>query len=145
MMKSDFDIEPFKFRDLPPPTVSPRRLRQRRRLGTLRVRDAGARIVRHMPTLRMGSRGSAVMDLQTRLASAGFSPGPIDGIFGPRTDGAVRSFQRARGLKVDGIVGPLTWGELLGDDGAATGTGHGMAISPLPGRAAFRPPGAMVP
>jgi uncharacterized protein (TIGR02594 family) len=67
-----------------------------------------------MPTLRQGSRGSAVTDLQRRLAAAGFSPGAADGIFGPLTDNAVRSFQRARGLGIDGIVGPQTWGALLG-------------------------------
>ena len=83
-----------------------------------------------MPTLRMGSRGSAVIDLQTRLASAGFSPGPVDGIFGPRTDGAVRSFQRARGLRIDGIVGPFTWGELLGTTTPQPAPGTG---SPQPG------------
>jgi uncharacterized protein (TIGR02594 family) len=63
-----------------------------------------------MPTLRQGSRGPAVTDLQSRLAAAGFSPGAADGIFGPLTDTAVRSFQRARGLGIDGIVGPQTWG-----------------------------------
>jgi peptidoglycan hydrolase-like protein with peptidoglycan-binding domain len=67
-----------------------------------------------MPTLRQGSRGSAVTDLQRRLATAGFSPGAADGIFGSATDAAVRSFQRARGLGADGIVGPQSWGALLG-------------------------------
>ena len=79
-----------------------------------------------MPTLRLGSRGSAVVDLQRRLAAAGFSAGAADGIFGSRTDAAVRLFQRARGLKADGVVGPLTWGALLGTPTApqpAPGTG----------------------
>lgn len=67
-----------------------------------------------MPTLRWGSRGSAVTDLQRRLAGAGFSAGAADGIFGSLTDSAVRSLQRARGLGVDGIVGARTWGALLG-------------------------------
>ena len=67
-----------------------------------------------MPTLRLGSRGSAVIDLQRRLATAGFSAGTADGIFGSNTDAAVRSFQRARGLGADGVVGPQTWSELLG-------------------------------
>ncbi|WP_088279131.1 peptidoglycan-binding protein [Ideonella sp. A 288] len=66
------------------------------------------------PTLRQGSRGTSVADLQRRLAAAGFSPGVADGIFGSQTAAAVRSFQRARGLGADGIVGPLTWGALLG-------------------------------
>jgi hypothetical protein len=82
-----------------------------------------------MPTLRQGSRGSAVADLQRRLAAAGFSPGAADGIFGSLTEAAVRSFQRARGVGVDGIVGPLAWGALLG---AAPSVPGGDAPRPQP-------------
>jgi hypothetical protein len=65
-----------------------------------------------LPVIRRGSRGQPVSNAQSRLARAGFSPGPIDGMFGQMTDAAVRAFQRARGLTVDGIVGPQTWGAL---------------------------------
>lgn len=58
--------------------------------------------------LRRGSSGAAVTNLQQKLAAAGFSPGAIDGKFGPATESAVRMFQTARGLAVDGIVGPKT-------------------------------------
>jgi peptidoglycan hydrolase-like protein with peptidoglycan-binding domain len=53
------------------------------------------------------SRGGAahVWALQRRLAGAGFAPGPIDGRYGPRTEQAVRSFQAAHGLGVNGIAG----------------------------------------
>lgn len=59
--------------------------------------------------LRRGSRGLAVRDLQSRLTALGMAPGPIDGIFGPLTEAAVRRFQASRGLTVDGIVGPATF------------------------------------
>jgi hypothetical protein len=65
-----------------------------------------------LPTLRRGSKGPDVVHLQQRLTAKGFSPGAHDGDFGPATDRAVRSFQAARGLVVDGIVGPKTWGAL---------------------------------
>lgn len=56
--------------------------------------------------------GDDVTDLQTRLAGRGVDPGPIDGIYGPLTDAAVRAFQAAAGIGVDGIVGPETWAAL---------------------------------
>ncbi|MBC8586976.1 LysM peptidoglycan-binding domain-containing protein [Paratissierella segnis] len=61
------------------------------------------------PTLRLGSQGASVRQLQTLLRNNGFDPGPIDGIFGNRTHAAVIAFQRSRGLVQDGIVGVLTW------------------------------------
>jgi peptidoglycan hydrolase-like protein with peptidoglycan-binding domain len=64
------------------------------------------------PTVRWGSHGDAVVDLQTRLAGRGYDPGTIDGDFGPRTDGAVRQFQADHGLVADGVVAPMTWGAL---------------------------------
>ena len=61
------------------------------------------------PILRNGSTGEAVRYLQESLTKLGYNPGPIDGIFGPKTKTAVRSFQIAKGLVVDGIVGNNTW------------------------------------
>jgi peptidoglycan hydrolase-like protein with peptidoglycan-binding domain len=58
--------------------------------------------------LREGSRGERVEDLQRALRSRGFNPGPVDGIFGPRTESAVRHFQRSRGIAADGVFGPQT-------------------------------------
>src|SRR3954447_10688218 len=49
-----------------------------------------------------------VRALQRRLHAASVDPGPVDGRFGPLTESAVRRFQSARGLVVDGIVGPRT-------------------------------------
>ena len=53
-------------------------------------------------------RCGACADAAASLAGAGFAFGPIDGRYGPRTEQAVRRFQTAHGLEVDGIAGPLT-------------------------------------
>ncbi len=53
-----------------------------------------------------------VRALQRHLAAAGFSPGPIDGRYGPLTERAVRRLQAARHLRVDGVAGPQTLGQL---------------------------------
>lgn len=58
--------------------------------------------------------GVDVAQLQQRLTDWGCDPGPIDGIFGPLTESAVKAFQTARELAVDGIVGPLTRAALKG-------------------------------
>lgn len=59
-------------------------------------------------TLRSGDSGEDVRELQELLRGAGYDPGPIDGVFGRRTEDAVIAFQRARGLSPDGAVGPST-------------------------------------
>jgi N-acetylmuramoyl-L-alanine amidase len=53
-------------------------------------------------------RGDDVADLQRRLGALGFAAGRLDGIFGPDTDRALRSFQRNAGLLVDGMCGTRT-------------------------------------
>ncbi|MFZ9889556.1 MAG: peptidoglycan-binding domain-containing protein [Myxococcota bacterium] len=72
------------------------------------------------PTQRYGSRNAHVVDLQQKLQRAGYDVGPVDGIFGAKTEAAVVSYQRARGLDVDGIVGPQTWGSLGTSAGSPT-------------------------
>ena len=56
-----------------------------------------------MTTIKLGSRGSDVAELQRRLGLN------ADGIFGPVTLKAVKKFQSEHGLEPDGVVGPLTW------------------------------------
>jgi peptidoglycan hydrolase-like protein with peptidoglycan-binding domain len=58
--------------------------------------------------LKKGSRGAEVMELQRRLTNLGYSTKGIDSVFGANTDAAVRKFQKAKKLTVDGIVGPAT-------------------------------------
>jgi peptidoglycan hydrolase-like protein with peptidoglycan-binding domain len=53
--------------------------------------------------------GEQVVDLQEGLAMAGYFESQIDGVFGPATDAAVRRFQAAQGMKVNGIVDLAVW------------------------------------
>ena len=64
------------------------------------------------PMVSYGSRGDAVRKLQELLNALGYDCGSVDGIFGSKTKAAVLAFQKANGLGVDGIVGPLTWAKL---------------------------------
>jgi N-acetylmuramoyl-L-alanine amidase len=58
--------------------------------------------------------GEDVRDLQSRLGAAGHDSGPDGpGRYGAATEAAVRAFQERRGLRVDGICGPQTWGSLV--------------------------------
>lgn len=59
--------------------------------------------------LQNGSRGDRVAELQRKLAAKGVNAGAADGIFGPKTEAAVRRFQEEHGLQVDGIAGPETF------------------------------------
>ena len=58
-----------------------------------------------------GSRGSDVKKLQEKLNSNGYSL-DVDGVFGPKTQSAVKDYQKKNNLVVDGIVGEKTWGEI---------------------------------
>ncbi len=64
------------------------------------------------PLLKRGSKGDLVVWAQERLVGAGQEV-PVTGVFGKLTYAAVRSFQEARGLPVDGKVGTGTWESLL--------------------------------
>ena len=71
--------------------------------------------------LRRGSRGEAVRDLQARLIALGHDFGADEpGEFGDGTEEAVRAFQDARRLRVDGIVGRQTWSTIV-ESGFALG------------------------
>jgi N-acetylmuramoyl-L-alanine amidase len=59
-------------------------------------------------TLKVGSRGNDVYELQQKLNELGFWAGNPDGVFGNKTKNAVKKFQASKGLKADGIVGTST-------------------------------------
>ncbi|WP_067927611.1 peptidoglycan-binding protein [Alicyclobacillus shizuokensis] len=75
------------------------------------------------PTLREGSSGSAVKTLQTALNQLGYSCGTVDGVFGSKTLSAVKKFQKAKGLVMDGVVGPKTWAALKSALGSVASRG----------------------
>lgn len=64
------------------------------------------------PLIHQGAKEHPVPTLQYLLRARGHTV-VVDGLFGPRTDAAVRAFQSEKGLAVDGIVGPHTWGALI--------------------------------
>ena len=66
-----------------------------------------------MRLYRMGDEGAAVRDIQERLDALGYPSEPdLRSVFSDGTRQAVRGFQKAKGLDVDGIVGPDTWRSL---------------------------------
>ena len=73
------------------------------------------------PIVRRGSISTYVLIAQDDLNTLGYRTGGLDGIFGGRTEEAVRNYQRSRGLSADGIVGCNTWRSLQED---VVGTGR---------------------
>ncbi len=57
---------------------------------------------------KYGSRGQEVRTIQQKLKNWGYYDGEVDGIFGSKTQAAVKAFQKKNGLTVDGIAGPNT-------------------------------------
>ena len=73
------------------------------------------------PLIRYGSRGAYVMIAQDDLNTLGYDTGGLDGIFGIKTQNAVKNYQTKEGLAVDGIIGCNTWRSLQED---VIGTGR---------------------
>jgi peptidoglycan hydrolase-like protein with peptidoglycan-binding domain len=99
----------------------------RRALGWRGRPDLGDR------PMRQGHRGWDVAALQYLLNRRGFGPGGFDGGFGPNTGSAVRRFQAAAGLNVDGVVGPTTIAALQQDQVAEPVSDPVRFLRPLPG------------
>ena len=77
-------------------------------------------------TLKYGSKGDEVKKLQQGLINAGYDLGSsgADGVYGGRTQAAVRQYQQANGLSVDGVAGQQTLGKLY-TPSTTTTTGDG--------------------
>ena len=67
-------------------------------------------------TLKRGSEGPEVEELQHTLVEHDFKPGEIDGVFGVLTESALKMFQTAANVAPDGIVGRETWQALRSGD-----------------------------
>lgn len=81
-------------------------------------------------TLRSGSRGESVTQLQQRLKDLGYSINALDGVYGKKTKAAVEAFQKDHGLTADGIAGPQTQAvlEALFSEFAETLTEAGQTV-----------------
>jgi hypothetical protein len=92
-----------------PASLTPTWVHFDRRRGTPACATGG------YPLTRRGNLGAYVLVLQDALNALGYGTGGIDGVFGGMTEAAVvRDFQRSRRLSVDGIVGCITWSNLMG-------------------------------
>ena len=80
--------------------------------------EYGTRLLRY-PSGKNMMRGNDVLAVQERLIEMGYDPGATDGIYGLKTMAAVMEFQESRGIKVDGIVGPITRSELVQNSSAS--------------------------
>jgi peptidoglycan hydrolase-like protein with peptidoglycan-binding domain len=93
-------------------------------VSATRAAQPTALAARSEPTLRNGSKGPAVTQLQNLLRNKGYNIA-ADGDFGPKTEAAVKKFQSSKGLVADGIVGPKTWAALKGGAVSNPGTPAG--------------------
>ena len=83
-------------------------------------------------TLRNGSRGETVRAVQQALINLGYLKGKADGIYGNQTENAVRAFQKAKNLTVDGLAGKKTQALLLGASSSAGSESSAPAAAAAP-------------
>ncbi len=89
-------------------------------------------------TLRYGSKGEEVRELQKALITLGYLKGEADGIFGAQTEKAVKAFQQSKKLTVDGLAGKATRSLLM----EAAGTASGSSAAAVPAAAPTAAPQA---
>lgn len=70
-------------------------------------------MIANIPYAQRGTKGPLAAAIQAALCEAGHSL-EIDGEFGPKTENALREYQKKNGLEVDGVAGPATYAKLLG-------------------------------
>ncbi|WP_066375277.1 peptidoglycan-binding domain-containing protein, partial [Anabaena sp. CA = ATCC 33047] len=76
-------------------------------------------VVINRPTLKVGSQGERVSELQAALKLLGFYSGAVDGIYNNNTANAVSQFKQTVGLSPDGIVDAATWQRLFPNEAMA--------------------------
>ncbi|MDV2685544.1 peptidoglycan-binding protein [Alkalihalophilus lindianensis] len=91
---------------------------------------AGPQTVGAIKVLEAGDEGDYVEDLQGQLLDLGFYEGNKDGLFGPLTHAAVKGFQSAQGIQVDGIAGPETYANLYYTNPATPAVEKPVAATP---------------
>ncbi len=80
---------------------------------------------------RRGSRGTEVRNIQSRLSKWGYNPGAVDGIYGAKTEAAVKRFQRNNGLTPDGIAGPATLAKIGLPTGSSSSSSYQSNVNLL--------------
>ncbi len=98
------------------------------------------------PTLRLGSEGAAVRELQAVLLLMGYYDNDVTGEYQEATAIAVATFQQSAGLPVDGVMGPDTWNALLPAAGQAsfeTSATSPTDMSAMPGESSFPTPSSL--
>jgi N-acetylmuramoyl-L-alanine amidase len=114
------DVRALLGAEMPAPAVSESKPAQKptQEAGTAEKAEKTSKtesVVYDMKTLRIGNKGTQVQVLQWLLNhTTEYTVGTVDGIFGTKTLTAVRQFQEANGMTVDGVVGKNTWKKLLG-------------------------------
>lgn len=81
-----------------------------------------------LATSKRGSSGSEVRQIQEKLKRWGYYSGSIDGVYGSGTENAVKKFQKANGLKADGIAGKATL-NAMGINSSSSSSGSGGSSS----------------
>ena len=80
---------------------------------------------------KRGSRGQEVRNIQSRLSQWGYNPGYVDGIYGAKTEAAVKRFQRNNGLTPDGIAGPATLAKIGLPTGSSSSSSYQANVNLL--------------